>query len=64
MRVDMTLGEKEAAKNALHRVLENPNEFARCHVLNTIDCIEEKSPEMVEGVVNMIEKSPQMTSNR
>ncbi len=58
------LGEKEAAKKALLAVLEHPNEFARCHALNTIDCIEEKSPEIVEGVVSMIQKLPEMNRNR
>jgi arylsulfatase A-like enzyme len=58
------LGEKEVAKNALLSVLENPNEFARCHALNAIDCIEEKSPELVNGVVTMIKESAQMTRNR
>jgi len=58
------LGEEEAAKNALLSVLENPNEFARAHALNTIDCIEEKSQEMIDGVINMIKTSPQMTRNR
>ena len=57
------LGEKEAAKKALLTVLENPNEFARCHALNAIDCIEDKSPEMIDGVINMIKTSPQMTRN-
>src|SRR5690606_19840183 len=58
------LGEKEVAKKALLAVLEHPNEFARCHALNAIDCIEEKSPEIVEGVVSMIQKLPEMNRNR
>ncbi|MFW6290588.1 MAG: hypothetical protein ACOC0R_06435, partial [Mariniphaga sp.] len=58
------LGEKEAAKKALLKVLENQNEFARCHALNAIDCIEEQSPEIIDGVVNMIKNSSQMTRNR
>lgn len=58
------LDEKEAAKKALLAVLEHPNEFARCHALNAIDCIEEKSPEIVEGVVGMIQKLPEMNRNR
>ncbi|MEI6750710.1 MAG: sulfatase, partial [Bacteroidota bacterium] len=49
------LGEKEEAKKALLRVLKNPNKFAQCHALNTIDGTEmESSPEMVEGVVNIL----------
>ncbi|RIH64042.1 DUF229 domain-containing protein [Mariniphaga sediminis] len=58
------LGEKEPAKKALLSVLENPNGFARCHALNTIDCIGEKSPEIVEGVVNMIKGLPEMDRSR
>ncbi|MGC9353278.1 MAG: hypothetical protein ACP5D9_05535, partial [Mariniphaga sp.] len=58
------LGEQEAAKKALLSVLEEPNEFARAHALNAIDCIEEKSPEMIDGVVTMIKTSSEMTRNR
>lgn len=58
------LGEKEAAINALLSVLKNPNEFARTHALNAIDCIEEKSPELVTEVVTMIKESAEMTRNR
>jgi hypothetical protein len=58
------LGEKEIAKKALLTVLENPNEFARCHALNVIDCINEESPEMVDGVVNMIANAESNTRNK
>lgn len=58
------LGEEQKGKEALLGVLENPNEFARCHALNAIDCIEEKSPELINGVVEMIKNSPEMTRNR
>ena len=58
------LGEKEIAKKALLRVLKNPNEFARCHALNVIDCINEESPEMVDGVVNMIANAESNTRNK
>ena len=58
------LGEKEAAKEALLKVLDDPNEFARCHALNAIDCMEEMSPEIVDGVVDMIHISSSMTPNR
>lgn len=58
------LGEKKAAKKALLGVLQNPNGFARCHALNTIDCIEEKSPEIVTGVVDMIKRLPEMDRSR
>lgn len=57
------LGETEAAKAALLKVLENPNEFARCQALNVIDCIEENSPEIIGGVINMIKQHPKLNRN-
>ena len=57
------LGETEAAKAALLEVLENPNEFARCQALNVIDCIEENSPEIIGGVINMIKQHPKLNRN-
>ncbi len=48
------LGEKEVARKALLSVLKNQSEFARCHALNVIDYTSEKSPEFIEGVVNMV----------
>lgn len=51
------LGEKEVATSALLSVIENPNEFARCYALNVIDCIDDKSPEIVEGVVNLLQNT-------
>lgn len=58
------LGETEIAKKALLAVLENPNEFARCHALNVIDCINEESPEMIAGVVKMINNAESNTRNK
>jgi hypothetical protein len=58
------LGEKEVAKKALLSVLKNPNEFARCHALNVIDCIEDKSPEIIDGVVEMIANAESNTRNK
>ncbi len=58
------LGEKEVAKKALLSVLENDNEMARCHALNVIDCVNETSPEMVDGVVNMINNAESITRNK
>ncbi len=57
------LGEKTAAKKALLSVLENPNEFARCHALNAIDCIEESSREVMEGVIAMVKRMPELDRN-
>ncbi len=58
------LGEKETAKLALLSVLKNKNEFARCHALNVIDCIEESSPEIQTGVINMISNADSKTRNK
>lgn len=58
------LGEEEPARNALLRVLQQDNITARCHALNAIDCIDEQSPAVVEGVVRMIKTWPRMSGNR
>ena len=55
------LGEKETAKKALLSVLKNPNEMARCHALNVIDCVGEKSPEIVDGVAEMVKKAEKLS---
>ncbi|HPE76847.1 MAG TPA: sulfatase [Draconibacterium sp.] len=55
------LGEKETAKKALLSVLKNPNEMARCHALNVIDCLGEKSPEIVDGVAEMVKKAEKLS---
>ncbi|NQU88213.1 MAG: sulfatase, partial [Mariniphaga sp.] len=57
------LGEKEAGKKALLNVLNNPSEYARCHALNAIDCINEKSPEIIEGVINLVNSSGDRSKN-
>jgi len=57
------LGEKEIAKKALLNVLKNNNEFARCHALNVIDCIDEVSPEIQKGVIEMIANSEAASRN-
>lgn len=58
------LGDKEAARNAFLKVLKNPDEFARCHALNAIDCVNDSSQLIINGVVEMIKTSPEMTQNR
>ncbi|MDD2380584.1 MAG: sulfatase-like hydrolase/transferase [Mariniphaga sp.] len=58
------LEEKDKAIQALLTVLDNPNPFARSHALNTIDCIGEKSPEVINAVVEMIKQSPDMSRDR
>ena len=51
------LGEKEVAKKAMLSVLKNQSEFARCHALNVIDYTNEKSPEFIDGVVDMVKSA-------
>ncbi len=58
------MGEKEAGKEALLKVLEYPNEFARCHALNAIDCIEDESKEIIDGTIEMIKRLPEMSRSR
>lgn len=58
------LGEPELGKTALLKVLQNPNEFARCHALNVIDYVNEKSPEIIAGVVAMINNAESNTRNQ
>jgi arylsulfatase A-like enzyme len=58
------LGERKIANDALLSVLENPNEMARCHALNVIDCINENSDEMIKGVVDMINNAESNTRNK
>ncbi len=55
------LGEKGPAGEALRSVLKTPGEFARCHALNTIDCLDLSSPETVDGVVTMIKNATSST---
>lgn len=58
------LNEKEAALNALISVLKVDNEFARCHALNAIECIEDENPKIINGVIQMIKSSPEINRNR
>ncbi len=58
------LGETEPAKKKLLAILENPNAYARCHALNAIDGIEDDSPEIVSGTIDMIKRLPEMNKNR
>ncbi len=58
------LGEKDTANKALLAVLKNPNEMARCHALNVIDCINENSKEIKDGVVSMINNAESKSGNK
>ena len=58
------LGEKDAAREALLSILTSGNEFARCHALNVIDCVNDESAELKAGVVSMIKSSTEMNRNR
>ncbi len=57
------LGEKEVAVEAFLAVLKNPNPFARVHALNAIDCTNEKSASVVEGVAQMIKNREPDSAN-
>lgn len=58
------LGKKEIAKKALLTVLKSSNEFARCNALNVIDCLEDESPEIVDGVIYMLKNAESKTRNK
>ncbi|QGY43625.1 sulfatase-like hydrolase/transferase [Maribellus comscasis] len=58
------LGEKEKSRSALLAVLEDGNPFARCYALNAIDGTEDSSQEMIDGVIAMIKRMPDMDRNR
>jgi arylsulfatase A-like enzyme len=59
------LGEKDEAKRAFLRVLKSPNKFAQCYALNAMDCAEMgRSPEMIEGVVNVLKARVMMPEDR
>jgi hypothetical protein len=55
------LGEKPAAKKSLVAVLTNGNEMARCFALNTVDLINDASPEIQKAVIELVQKSPAAT---
>lgn len=55
------LGEKPAAVKSLVTVLTNGNEMARCFALNTIDLVNDASPEIKKAVIELVQKSPAAT---
>ncbi len=57
------LGEKELARNALIQTLKNPNQMARCHALNAIDCIGDNNQETIQAVIDMIKGLPELNRN-
>lgn len=58
------LGMRDEAENALLNVLKSQNKYACGNALNTIDNLEmESSPELVEGVVNMIKNTEMSREN-
>jgi N-sulfoglucosamine sulfohydrolase len=54
------LGDTETGRQALLEVLKSPNSFARTHALNAIDCIDESSSEMKNGVISMVKSVGEM----
>jgi arylsulfatase A-like enzyme len=55
------LGEKPAALKSLVAVLTNGNEMARCFALNTVDLVNDASPEIQKAVIELVQKSPAAT---
>jgi hypothetical protein len=55
------LDEKEKAINSLTSVLISGNEMARCFALNTVDLVNDSSPEIQKAVIEMVQKSPETT---
>src|SRR5690606_3322747 len=48
------MGEKEAGRGALLKALRNPNEFARTHALNAIECLNEDSRAIREETAALV----------
>ncbi len=55
------LGEKSAAVKSLVAVLTKGNEMARCFALNTVDLVNDASPEIQKAVIELAQKSPAAT---
>ncbi|HCE57704.1 MAG TPA: sulfatase [Prolixibacteraceae bacterium] len=55
------LGERPAAVKSLVAVLTNGNEMARCFALNTIDLVNDASPEIQMAVIELAQNSPTAT---
>jgi N-sulfoglucosamine sulfohydrolase len=55
------LNERSAAISGFLDAIQAPNEFARTHVLNVIDSVDEKSPEIRDGVIQMARKAGTLT---
>ena len=57
------LGETEYGRKGLVRSLESANPFARTHVLNAIDCVEDNSDEIRQAVFKMINENGNLNRN-
>ncbi len=53
------LGEKERAVKALLKIIEHPEEMARCHALNAVQAIGEKGPEIRQAAIDLVLKGKQ-----
>lgn len=56
------LGEKEEGKKALLTALKATEPFARAHALNAIDAIQEDSPEIQTGVIEMVKNLDELNN--
>ncbi|MCC5905846.1 MAG: sulfatase-like hydrolase/transferase [Balneolaceae bacterium] len=55
------LGEKNLARSGFLDALKTPNEFARTHVLNVIDSVDEDSAQIQNGVIQMAQQAGTLT---
>ena len=55
------LGGKDIAVKSMCRILNTGNEMARCFVLNSVDLVNDSSPEIQKTVIEMAQKSPETT---
>jgi hypothetical protein len=58
------LGYREAAIKAWMNNLHNRNPFARCHVLNAIDCVDDESVKVKQAVKNFLEENESALGDR
>lgn len=55
------LGEKDAARKGFKKTLQASSQFARTHVLNTIDSVNESTAEIKQSVIHMAQKAEELT---
>ncbi len=48
------LGDKAVARKSIYAILQSPNSFARTRAINTIDILDESTPEAKAAVISMV----------